>query len=334
MGITAKELAQRLGLSEAAVSMALNGRNGVSTATKQRVLEAAEKYGYDFTRVSSRRGQTRGVYFIYYRKHGAILNDNPFFAEISDSIQQACKDRALRLNVRYLYEDENLARQIEDIVYSDCAGIILMGTEMRKEDFAPFDSVPVPIVLLDTYLEGIKRDCVLINNVQGAFLATDHLIRQTKQQPGYLRSAYSINNFSERADGFYKAIRHHGYSASRSIVYRLSPSIDGAYADMMEILDRGEAAAPCYFADHDMIALGAMKAFQAKGLSVPGDVSIVGFDNIPLCGYVSPGLTTVNVPKKYMGAMAVARLAELLTAKHFVPIKLEIQTNLVKRQSV
>lgn len=334
MGITAKELALRLELSEAAVSMALNNKNGVSTATKKRVLEAAEKYGYDFTRVSARQGRAQGVYFIYYRKHGAIVNDNPFFAEISDSIQQACKDRGMRLNIRYLYEEDNIVRQIEDIVYSDCAGIILLGTEMHKEDFAPFDSVQVPIVLLDTYLEGVKRDCVLINNIQGAFMATDYLIRKTKRQPGYLRSSYPINNFDERADGFYKAVRHHGYSSSKSIVHRLSPSIDGAHADMMELLNRGESIAPCYFADNDMIALGVMKAFQKKGFSVPEDVCIVGFDNLPLCNYVNPGLTTVNVPKKYMGAMAVARLAELMTAKNFVPIKLEVQTNLVERQSV
>jgi len=334
MGITAKELARKLGLSEAAVSVALNNKSGVSTETKKRVLEAAERYGYDFTRVSARQGRAQEVCFIYYRKHGAIVNDNPFFVEISDSIQQACKERNFRLNIRYLYEEDNITRQIEDIVYVDCAGIILLGTEMHREDFAPFDSVPVPIVLLDTYLEGVKRDCVLINNVQGAFLASDHLIRRTKQQPGYLRSSYPINNFDERADGFYKAVRHHGYSSSKSIVHRLSPSIDGAYADMTEILGAGEPLAPCYFADNDMIAVGAMKAFQQKGLSVPGDVSIVGFDNIPLCSYVDPGLTTINVPKKYMGAMAVTRLAELMTAKHFVPVKLEIQTNLVERQSV
>lgn len=334
MGITGKELARQLGLSEAAVSIALNNRSGVSTATRQLVLEAAEKHGYDFTRISARHGWAKDIYFIYFRKHGAIVNDNPFFAEISESVQQICKEKELKLNIRYLYDEDNIVRRLEDIVYSDCAGIILLGTEMRREDFAPFEEVPVPIVLLDTYIEGIKRDCVLINNIQGAFLASDHLIRRTKKQPGYLRSSYSINNFDERADGFYKAVRHHGYSSSKSIVHRLSPSIDGAYADMMEILNRNEAIAPCYFADNDMIALGAMKAFQDKGFSVPGDISVIGFDNISLCNYVSPGLTTVNVPKKYMGEMAVIRLTELMTAKKFVPIKLEIQTNLVKRQSV
>ena len=118
---------------------------------------------------------------------------------------------------------------------------------------------------------GWEKDIYLIYyRKHGAFLASDYLIRRMKEQPGYLRSSYAINNFDERADGFYKAIRHHGYSASKSIVHRLSPSIDGAYADMMEILNRSEAIAPCYFADNDMIALGAMKAFMDKGFSVLG----------------------------------------------------------------
>ena len=165
-------------------------------------------------------------------------------------------------------------------------------------------------------------------------MATDYLIRRLKCQPGYLRSAYPINNFDERADGFYQAIRLHGFSTAKSIVHRLTPSIEGANADMAELLDRGEATAPCYFADNDMIALGAMKAFQARGIRIPEDVSMVGFDNIPLCNYCVPGLTTINVPKSYLGAMAVARLLRLMEADRFVPIKLEVQTNLVERASV
>ena len=334
MSITAKELAKKLGLSEAAVSMALNNKSGVSTATRQTVLKAAEQYGYDFTRLAGKRGVSGNVFFVYYRKHGAIVNDNPFFSEISESIQQKCKERNLRLNIRYLYEDDDIPRQIEEILYAGCAGIILLGTEMREEDFAPFAPLKTPIVLLDTYLKGTRRDCVLINNMQGAFLAADYLIRHVKQQPGYLRSAYAINNFEERADGFYQAIRRHGYSTAKSIVHRLTPSIDGAFADMAEMLDRGEPLAPCYFADNDLIALGAIRAFQAHGLSVPEDVSVIGFDNITLCNYCTPGLTTVNVPKAYLGAMSVQRLFQLMQDDHFVPIKLEVQTNLAVRQSV
>ena len=334
MSITAKELAKRLGLSEAAVSMALNQKSGVSTATRQMVLAAAQQYGYDFTRVRAKRGRQGSVYLIYYRKHGAIVNDNPFFSELSESIQHACGARNYRLNIRYLYEGPELARQLADIVCSDCAGILLMGTEMREGDFASFAPLNLPLVILDSYLGSSGRDCVLINNMQGAFLATDYLIRQVKRQPGYLRSAYPIHNFNERADGFYQAIRSHGLSTSKSPVHWLTPSVEGACADLLALLDAGETPAPCYFADNDLIALGAMQAFQKRGLSVPGDVSVVGFDNIPLCNYCSPPLTTVNVPKTYIGEMAVERLFHLLEADHFAPIKLQVQTDLVLRRSV
>ena len=334
MAMTAKQLAEKLGLSQAAVSMALNDKGGVSTATRQRVLQAAEQYGYDFTRVTARRRRGGSVFFLYYRKHGAIVNDNPFFTELSESIQKRCKEQGLRLNIRYLYGDDSVERQIGDIVYAGCAGIILLGTEMREGDFAPFERLKIPLVLLDTYLEGTRRDCVLINNMQGASLAADYLIRRVKEQPGYLRSSYPIRNFEERADGFYQAIRRHGYSTAKSVVHRLAPSMDGAFADMRELLARGETLARCYFADNDMIALGAIRAFQEAGISVPGDVSVVGFDNIPLCDYCVPGLTTVHVPKSYLGEMAVARLLRLMESDAFVPVKLQVQTNLVVRQSV
>lgn len=334
MGITAKELAKKLSLSEAAVSMALNGKPGVSTATRKLILEAAEKYGYDFTRISGRQNASGSIYFALYRKHGAVVADTPFFSELSEGIQQKCKEKGFKLNICYLYGDESLQEQVAEISYSDCIGLILLGTEMRPEDMKYFTSLRFPIVLLDVYFNSAKLDCVLINNLQGAFLATDYLISKTKKQPGYLHSSYSISNFEERADGFYKAVRSHGMSPSKSVVHLLTPSIDGAYADMKAILAQQEDLAPCYFADNDLIAIGAMKALKQAGYRIPKDIALIGFDNLPMSSYIEPTLTTVNVPKAYMGELAAQRLIELLHARQFVPVKMEVHTNLVERRSV
>lgn len=334
MGITAKELAKKMNLSASAVSLALNGKAGVSTKTRQLVLEAAEKYGYDFTRISS-KAQTGGtVTFALFSKHGAVVTDTPFFHELSEGIQNTCKEKGYKLNITYLYADENLDRQVEDIQYSDSAGLILLGTEMSGADFKAFQKLTMPLVLLDVYLSDVKKDCILINNVQGAFLAVNYLISRCKAQPGYLRSSYPISNFEERADGFYKAVRTNGMSSSKSVVHRLSPSVEGAFADMTEILESGEELASCYFADNDLIAVGAVKALQKAGYRIPEDIAVIGFDNVPMCAYVEPGLTTINVPKYYMGEMAARRLFEILHAERFVPVKLEVHTNLVKRRSV
>ena len=334
MSITAKELAKKMKLSEAAVSMALNGKPGVSTETRRQVMEAAEKYGYDFTRISGKNQGGGTIYFALYRKHGAIVSDTPFYSELSEGIQSKCREKGYKLNITCLDGDDTYEKQVEDIQYSDCAGLILLGTEMQPEDFAPVGRLNIPIVLLDVYLPHVKRDCVLINNVQGAYLAADYLITKTKKQPGYLRSAYRISNFEERADGFYKAVRAHGMSASKSVTHSLTPSIDGAFADMLEIIEKKEELAPCYFADNDLIAIGAMKALQRSGCRIPEDIALIGFDNLPMSSYIEPGLCTVNVPKQYMGEMAAARLIELLHARQFVPVKLEVGTNLVKRRSI
>lgn len=333
MSITAKELAKKLNLSEAAISMALNKKPGVSTKTRKMVLEAAEKYGYDFTRISGRPNRSGMVTFVIFKKHGAIVSDTPFFSEVTEGVQQKCSEYGFKLNIEHLYKEDYLGSQAEQIMDSDPAGIILLGTEMSREDFLPFSMLRIPVVLLDVYMRDVDVDCILINNSQGAYLATEHLITATKSQPGYLHSSYSISNFEERADGFYKAIRAHGMSPSKSIVHQLTPSIDGATADMQEILNSGEEIARAYFADNDLIAIGAMRALQQHGYRIPEDVAIVGFDNLPMCNYIDPPLTTINVPKKYMGEVAVARLLALIDARQFVPIKMEIHTNLVKRHS-
>ncbi len=282
MGITAKELARKLNLSAAAVSMALNHKPGVSTATRQLVLDAAEKYGYDFSRIAEKHTTSGAIYF----------------------------------------------------VYSDCAGIILLGTEMEGGDLKPFLNLPIPVVLLDAYFETVPCNCVLINNVQGAYLAARHLIRTCKTQPGYLRSAYQISNFAERSSGFYKAVRAAGMSSSRSIVHSLTPSMEGAYTDMLELIKNGEELASCYFADNDLIAVGAMKALKESGYRIPQDIGIVGFDNLPLGSVVEPALTTIHVPKQYMGEAAAQKLIDLLNTPGQPPTKTEVSTMLVKRGTV
>ena len=335
MSITAKELAKKLNISPAAVSMALNHKPGVSTATRQKILDAAQRYGYDFTRISQKMTASGAVYLIIYKKHGAVVADTPFFSQLSEGITLGCKKENFNLKVSYIYEnEENVERQIEDLRTSDCCGIILLGTEMTAADIRPFLKLDIPVVLLDTYFEELACDSILINNIQGAYIAASYLIKKCPGQPGYLHSSYPIQNFSQRGDGFYNAIRAAGLPVSKSVVHRLTPSVEGAYADMCEILKRGERLASSYFADNDLIAAGAIKAFKAFHYRIPEDISVTGFDDLPISGVIEPNLTTINVPKKYMGEMAAQRIIALIKNPHQPPVKTEISTTLIRRRSV
>lgn len=352
MSITAKELAKLMGLSEAAISMALNNKPGVSTKTRKRVLEAAEAHGYDFSRISptedslSMKGT---IYFVVYRKHGAVIPDSPapadtspfeaethvpFFSQLSEGIDTGCRQCHYYLNISYLYEEDNITEQLVEWKKLGVKGILLLGTELDEYALQPFIECGIPLVLIDNYFESININCVLINNVQGAYLATDYLIRKKRSQPGYLCSSYPITSFEERSDGFYKAIRKNGMSTSRSIVHKLTPSMEGAYSDMLELLDQNEPLAKCYFADNDQIAAGAIKALKEKGHKVPGEISVIGFDDMPLCNYINPPLTTIHVPKQYMGELSVKRLDEIISTPSACAVKIEIDTELRKRKSV
>ena len=332
--ITAKELAAMLHLSESAISLALNDKPGVSRETRKRVLEAAKEHGYDFSRKAVTRDQKRGtICFAVYRKSGAVVGDTPFFSELTDGISVRCRREGYECLISYLYEDEDLHDQIYEIGAAKYAGLIVLATEMEEATLALFDRVGVPLVFLDAYFERPEYNFISIDNTQGAYLATRYLIRKCHTQPGYLRSSYWISNFEARADGFYKAIREAGLSTSHSLVHRLPPSQEGAYADMKEIL-QVEKPAKCYFADNDLIAIGAIQALKEAGYRVPEDVSVVGFDDISSAEFVSPPLTTVEVPKTYLGEVAVGRVIQLIEGRSPQPLKVEVFTRLIRRRSV
>ena len=335
MSITAKELAARLGLSESAVSLALNDKPGVSRTTRRRVFEAARELGYDFSKkASANMGKKGTICFAIYNKSGAVVSDTPFFSALTDGISMGCRKQHYGCVIRYLYEDDDIDDQVYTLSTMQFSGIVLLATEIGENTLKRFSRLNVPVVVLDAYFEKLDFNFILINNVQGAYMATEHLIKKRRTQPGYLRSDYWISNFEQRADGFYKAIRAAGMSTAKSQVLRLTPSQEGAYEDMKRLLNAGEKPVDCYFADNDLIAFGAVMALKEAGYRVPEDVAVVGFDDMPACEYMEPQLSTIMVPKLFMGETAAMRVIQLIEGYNTQPLKIEVSTKLVKRKSV
>lgn len=337
MSITGKELAKLLNISEAAISMALNNKPGVSTKTRNKILALAKENNYDFPNYISEvqpQSSKGTIHFIIFKKNGAIISDNSFFSLITEGINASCEKLHYYLNISYFYSNQNIDEQLENIVRQGCKGIILLGTELNKEDYIPFSKLSIPIVLLDSYFSDIVVDSISINNTRGAYLATNYLIHANGLHPGYLRSSYSIQNFYERKLGFHKALIAGGYSTSNTITHKVTPSFDGAYADILKLISKKEPLAKSYFADNDLIAAGAIKAFKESGYKIPEDISIIGFDDIPLCSYVEPNLSSVHVPKKYIGKTAMKRLVELITSDKLPPLRIEVETEIIERNSV
>ena len=332
MKVTAQAIAERLHISAAAVSLALNGKPGVSEALRQKVIDTAMEMGYDFSRLEKKRNLSNTICFVFYHKN--FVFDTPFFSELAGNVEKTIKASGFELVVHHIHELENMDDQVSYLKSCHFAGIILLGTTMQEGEFTPFMKLDVPLVLLDTCFPRYPVSCVTINNVDGAFCASDYLIKKRHQQPGYLHASQKIVNFTERSTGFHMALRANSLAVANSIVHELTPSADGAYADMLSILKQHEPIAPCYFADNDEIAIGAMRAFKEMHYRIPEDIAIIGFDNLTYSPYVDPPLTTMDVPKKYMGYAAVELLLSRIRDPKAPPVKTEIGTSLVIRSSI
>ncbi len=333
MAISAKELAAIVGVSPATISMVYNNKPGISAATKELVLKAAEEYGY-VNKKAEKAKAASVIQFVTYKKHEQIVADTPFFSALTEGISQECAQQNCVLHMSYVHENDAIAEQIEALKKVDCIGILLLATEMSPENFALFSDISVPMVVLDCYYDDLDYDCVLINNTQGAYAATRHLIAAGHRSIGYLHSSVDCGNFSERGDGFYKALRSAGLSVSDAPLHLLSPTSQGGYQDMVAALAQKPRLATAYFADNDIIAAAAMKALLEAGYRIPEDVSIIGFDDMPLCDMMTPALSSMHVQKKELGAVAIRQLLRRIKNPVQASSKVSFGTTLVQRDSV
>ena len=332
MGISAKELAQKLNVSPATISMVFNNRPGISEATRKIVLEAAKEYNYVPSKASA--SEKKVIQLVIYQKHALVVSDTPFFSQVIEGITQRCNEKKCIVNMDYFVEPQDKKLQIKNLKSVNADGIILLATEMDREDFNIFGELKAPMVVLDCYYGDLDYDCIVINNDQGAYCATDYLAKMGHRKIGYLHSSVSISNFKERADGYYKALRAYGISTSHPYVHQITPTSTQGYQDMLQILSEKPELADAYFADNDIIAAAAMKAFQEYGYKVPEDISIVGFDDMPLCDMMNPPLSTMRVDKKRLGVETVERLLERMGERGQENVKIALKTSLVCRESV
>lgn len=332
MSISAKELAAKIHLSPATVSMVFNNRSGVSEATKKIVLEAAKKYDYVPSKTSA-LGKW-AIQLVIYQKHAMVVSDTPFFLQVIEGVTQECSEKNGIVNISYLTGSSDVQQQIKNLSSMSGDGMILLATEMSREDFNILQGLEVPVVVLDCYYDDLDYDCVVINNSQGAYCAADYLVRMGHRRIGYLHSSVSISNFAERAAGYQKALEAYGISVEERYMLRLSPMSAQGYQDMVRILEQKPELADAYFADNDIIAAAAMKAFREYGYRVPEDISIVGFDDMPLCDIMNPPLSTMRVDKRQLGRTAVKCLLTRMNGEKHGKMKIALQTALVCRESV
>jgi LacI family transcriptional regulator len=335
MSIGIKDIARRANVSMATVSLVLNNKAGVSPETRRRVLSIIDEMGYKPNLPSRQTPTRRGtIRFIVFNSHGQVVADTPFFASLTGAIDAESKKDGFRLVISHISERDieaelRLIREEQTL-----EGFILLATEMNEGHLQHFLELDTPFVVLDSYFEMKPLNQVVINNCEGVCKAIHHLYEKGHRQIGYCGSSVMINNFLERNQAFIQATRQLKIPVQERHIFRVQPTIDGAYQDMLVRLSDSSDLPTALFADNDLIAMGVMKALKDKGISIPGDVSLIGFDDLPFCEVTDPPLTTIRVFNRSMGKLAVKRLKSLIEEGTEEFVKIEVGTALIQRDSV
>ena len=318
---TLHDVAARAGVSKSLVSLALQGSPKVAPASREAILAAAEELGYRPNRTASslvrQRTHTIGVHILDLH--------NPVFAEILDGVQEAVRGHGYSTLLVTGNADPAAERtEITRLLESRVEGLVLIAHRLSEEDLAAI-AAEVPTVVVTWRTDGIPGvDSVAGDDVAGAQLAVDHLVSL-----GHTRIAHVSGGDNriarERRTGYERAMRAHG----------LEPHVvDGAfterggYVGTESAVDAGSTA---LVVANDLAAIGALAALRARGLSVPGDVSVVGYDGMRLLD--SLDLTTVAQPLADMGRTAADLLMGRIAEPGRASVHRQVDTRLVARGS-
>ncbi len=337
MNIKIKDIAQRANVSSATVSLALNNKPGISKATRQKILRIARSLRDERDKQHRFTQAGRGaIRFLKIVKHGQILNRDHevFISRYIDALEQEARQHGYNLEIN-TFNTSDIHETIAHIKDAAIDGLIVLGTELETKDLKPFEHIDIPIGFIDTRFNFKQFDFVDMDNIQAVSQIVQHFIDHQHREIGFIGSSENARNFELRHVGFQEALKYFGLPYERTRIFFVSSTFDGAYADMLEMLKKGVKFPSALFCANDLIAYGCIKAFKEMDVNVPEDVSIIGFDDLPMSAMMDPPLTTMKVSQRQIGRMAIQLLLERIHGGFNAPtIKISIGGRLICRKSV
>jgi LacI family repressor for deo operon, udp, cdd, tsx, nupC, and nupG len=323
-----KDIARLARVSYSTVSRALSGSHEVSTRTADQIRRIAEDSGY---RVSA---AARALVMGRSQTIGVVVNSitDPFVAAVVRGIEDTAERGGYSVVLANSNaEPEREVRVVRSFEERRVDGIIVTSSRVGVLYIPEIERMAVPVVLLNSQHPSEFMHSVMIENVEASFHATQHLARLGHRRIAYIGDRFGHQSNTERFTGYRRALQQAGLKLIRElVVLGNGKSEDGSQA-MVQLLAlaRRPTAVLCY---NDMSALGAMRQIRASGLSIPEDLSVVGFDDLYFAEYLEPPLTTVRQPMRQMGRMAMETLLHIFDGQHSTH-NLKVDGQLIVRRS-
>lgn len=328
--VSVREISRQTGFSPATVSKALNHKPGVSQKTIELIESVASRLGYQ------RPERLDQVRFVLARRTGGIIDESTFHPAVIEGVERQARSYGLATTFVNLdvSDTDSYRHEVEELCRDVSGAIVLLGTELEEGDFDAFADSPARLVVLDSWSDRHYFDAIVIANEDASFRAVRYLIGRGHRRIGYLGGSLRIQNFRYRKRGYLRALDEAGIVKSDLPVVTLGTTLEAAHRDMAAWLESAPEVPTAFFADNDVLAVGALRALSEAGLMVPDDVSIIGFDDLSFSSFSNPPLTTVHVPKHEIGELAVRTLMDSIENPQPYTRKIQISTTFVERESV
>ncbi|MDH3814056.1 MAG: LacI family transcriptional regulator [Acidobacteriota bacterium] len=323
---TIHDVARRAKVSKSLVSMVTRGEDGVSDEKRDAILEAIEELNYRPNVMArslvERRTRILGVMISNLR--------NPFFGGVVSGIQA----RAAELGYRVLFNTGDLKRELEEqaiesLLELSVDGLVLASPRVSDETIAEAGN-SVPVVVLNRNTVDDSSDSVTNDNIAGARLAVEHCVSFGHQRIAFITGGDSVAA-QVRREGYLRAMREFDL-AEHIVIVEGAHTEEGGYRGAQELL-KLKPLPTAVFASNDLCAIGAMNALEEAGLTIPDDVSLVGYDNNTLAALRHIELTSIDQPGADMGRSAVDRLSERIKGERSTPSHDVVAPSLVVRST-
>ena len=322
---TLDDIARELGVSKGTVSKALNGAKDVSQKTKQAVLETAVRLGY-FRAPRNAPSQKIALFVINME----YTKPEDFGYDVVSGFRIAAEPAGFLVDVIPLTRQMQFDCHYDDyMIQNGYCGGFLLGLSLSEPWLAEFSTSKIPAILYDNYIKGNPRvTSIGIDNEEGIEMAVHYLQSLGHQKIGYLSSDLNSHVYRKRYDAFSRTMQASGLIADDSVMgadFHVNICLTN---HLPRLLENGCTAILC---SHDVLAHSVMIHCLELGLRVPEDISIMGYDDIPLCRYTAPPLTTIRQKRTSLGKSAFSALTSQL---NHVPIgTLLLHAELIERGS-
>ncbi|MDY2813407.1 MAG: LacI family DNA-binding transcriptional regulator [Dorea sp.] len=299
------DIGARLNVSTVTVSKALSGQKGVSEEMRAKIVSLADEMGYVRT-TSSEKNEERSSYTIGVVVAERFLNESQsFYWKLYQEISKRAISRKCFPVLEVITYETEKNKELPKVVQEKKAdGVIIMGA--LHTEYAKFliDNVQIPLVNLDTTCAWEKCDCVVSNNLLGGYQMTNYLFELGHKKIGFVGTRLATNSIDDRFLGYLKSLMEHGAEVREEWIIddrdREHGRVDGE-----EFFRLPNEMPTAFFCNCDLSASLLVKKLENAGYSVPGDVSVVGFDNYVTDQFAGIGLTTYEINTKEMAKRAV-----------------------------